>query len=48
VAANFFLNMIVLGCGLWFFGHDGKMVTYTGMALVCASTQWLMLRSWRS
>ena len=48
VAVNFALNVIVLGLGLWSFGHDGKMATYIGMSLVCASSQWLMLRAWRA
>jgi len=48
VAVNFFFNLLVLGFGLWFFDHDGKMVTYAGMVLVCASNQWLLLRAWRT
>ncbi len=47
MTANFILNLLVLGLGLWFFGHDGKMMTYLGMTLVCASSQWLFLRAWR-
>jgi hypothetical protein len=31
--------------GLWFFGHDGKMVTYAALVLVCATVQWLLVRS---
>ncbi len=38
---------MVLGIGLWVFGHDGKMLTYTGMALLSATSQWVMLRGWR-
>jgi hypothetical protein len=34
--------------GLWYFGHDGKMATYIGMVLLCASSQWLMQRDWRA
>jgi hypothetical protein len=41
------VNVTALGLGLWFFGHDGKMASYTGMALLCASSQWLMLRGWK-
>ncbi len=48
VAANFALNLLVLGLGLWFYGHDGKMMTYAGMALVCASSQWCFMRAWRA
>ena len=47
-AINFIVCAVVLWLGLWFFGHDGKMTTYTGMALLCASSQWLMLRGWRA
>jgi len=48
MAVNFVLGLLVLGLGLWFFGHDGKMATYLGMTMTCATSQWLMLRSWRS
>jgi hypothetical protein len=47
IAINFAVNVTALGLGLWFFGHDGKMASYTGMALLCASSQWLMLRGWK-
>ena len=47
MTANFTLNLMVLGLGLWFFGHDGKMATYIGMLLACASSQWFFLRAWR-
>jgi hypothetical protein len=47
-AINFVVSVAVLALGLWFFGHDGKMATYTGMALLCATSQWLMLRGWRN
>jgi hypothetical protein len=46
-AINFIASAITLGIGLWFFGHDGKMLTYLAMTLVCATVQWLMLRGWR-
>jgi hypothetical protein len=47
-AINFIVSAAALGLGLWFYGHDGKMGTYTAMALLCASSQWLMLRGWRA
>ena len=47
-AINFVVSLGVLGVGLVFFGRDGKMLTYTGMALVCATSQWVMLRGWRA
>ena len=46
-AINFIVSAAALLLGLWFYGHDGKMGTYTGMALFCASSQWLMFRGWR-
>jgi hypothetical protein len=30
--------------GLVFFGRDGKMASYVAMVLLCATSQWLMLR----
>ncbi len=42
------LATTALAVGLWFFGHDGKMATYLGMTLLCASGQWLMQRGWRA
>ena len=47
-AINFVVSTAVLALGLWFFGRDGKMLTYLGMALLCATTQWVMLRAWRA
>lgn len=45
---NFGANALVLLLGLWFFGHDGKMVTYAGMVLMGATSQWLLRRGWRA
>jgi hypothetical protein len=47
-AINLIVSLVVLLLGLWFFGRDGKMATYTAMALLCATSQWLMLRGWRA
>lgn len=47
-AVNFVVNVTVLLLGLWFFGRDGKMVTYMGLVLACATSQWLMRRGWRA
>lgn len=46
-AINFIVSVAVLTLGLWFFGRDGKMLTYLGMALLCATSQWVMLRGWK-
>ena len=48
IAINFIVCVMVLAMGLWFFGRDGKMATYTAMALLCATSQWVMLRGWRA
>lgn len=47
-AINFVVSTAVLALGLWFFGRDGKMLAYLGMALLCATSQWVMLRAWRA
>ncbi|WP_422619063.1 hypothetical protein [Rhodoferax ferrireducens] len=46
-AINFVVSATVLALGLWLWGDDGKMVTYSAMALLCASSQWLMRRAWQ-
>lgn len=46
VAINFIVSLAALLLGLVFFGRDGKMATYSGMVLLCATSQWLMLRGW--
>lgn len=48
VAINFVVSAGVLVLGLWAFGEEGKMLTYTAMVLLCASSQWLMRRAWRN
>ena len=48
VAINFAVTAMVLVLGLLVFGRDGKMGTYTAMALLCATSQWYMLRGWRA
>jgi hypothetical protein len=48
IAINFIASAAALVLGLWFFGRDGKMATYTGMALLCATSQWLMVRGWQA
>jgi hypothetical protein len=46
-AINFIAGLVVLGVGLWFFGRDGKMLTYAALVVVVAMTQWLSGRAWR-
>lgn len=48
IAINFIVSAVTLVLGLWFFGRDGKMTTYAGMTLLCATSQWIMLRGWRA
>lgn len=45
-AINFTAGLAVLGAGLWHFGVDGKMVTYSALAVAIATTQWLCGRGW--
>ena len=33
--------------GLVGLGRDGKMLTYAGLVVGCASAQWVLLRGWR-
>lgn len=47
-AINFAVSLLVLVVGLLLFGRDAKMLTYTTMALLCATSQWFMLRGWRA
>lgn len=47
-AINFVACLVVLVLGLVIFGRDGKMLTYTAVALVGATSQWLLLRGWKA
>lgn len=44
---NTVLGVGVLLAGLWWFGRDGKMLSYAALVLVQASGQWLLMRGWR-
>jgi len=48
---QFVLNSVagagVLVAGLVWGGQDGKMLTYTGLVVVCASLQWVFFKAWR-
>lgn len=46
-AVNFAVCASVLVLGLWFFGRDGKMLTYATLVVCAATSQWLMRRGWR-
>ncbi len=35
---------LMLILGIFWFGQDGKMVTYLAMVMACASSQWLLSR----
>jgi hypothetical protein len=48
VALNFIAGVAVLAAGLWWFGRDGKMATYTALVIAVATCQWLSGRAWRS
>lgn len=48
LAINTSVCLAVLLAGLLLFGQDGKMLTYAAMAAACASSQWLLRRSWRA
>lgn len=46
-AINSVAGVIVLAAGLWYFGVDGKMVTYAALVLAVATAQWIGSRAWR-
>ena len=46
-AINSVAGMLVLAGGLWYFGVDGKMATYTALVLAIATCQWFSSRGWR-
>ncbi len=47
IAINFVAGCAVLLAGLGWLGSDGKMVTYAALVVVCAVSQWLLLRAWK-
>ncbi len=40
-------GLAVLGGGLWFFSHDGKMATYGALVGVASVVQWVLAAGWR-
>lgn len=47
VAINFVVGVLVLVAGLVLLGRDGKMLTYVGLVLATATSQWLLLGGWK-
>lgn len=47
-AINFIVSVTALLLGLIFFGRDGKMASYSAMVVLCATSQWWMLRGRQS
>lgn len=45
-ALNSVAGLVVLTAGLWHFGVDGKMATYTALLVAVASCQWACSRGW--
>jgi hypothetical protein len=44
VAINCIAGALALGLGLWFFGRDGKVASYTAMLVCCTLSQGLLPR----
>jgi uncharacterized membrane protein len=44
---NAILGIVALALGLWFYGVDGKMMSYTALVLTCGTAQFVQLRAWR-
>ena len=47
-AVNAAVGVLVLLGGLVLTGRDGKVATYAVLVLAMASSQWLLLRAWRT
>jgi len=45
--SNTACGLAALVAGLWFFGHDGKMVSYLGLILASAASQFCWMQAWR-
>lgn len=44
IMQNTLCGVVALAMGLWWFGNDGKMLSYAAMVLVVASYQWWRMR----
>ena len=47
VAINFVVGVLLLLAGLVLLGRDGKMLTYVGLVLGMATSQWWLLGGWK-
>jgi hypothetical protein len=47
VAINLIVGVLVLAAGAWYFGVDGKMVTYAALVIAIGTSQWVCIRGWR-
>lgn len=45
---NVLAGGLALVAGLWFFGHDAKMASYTAMLALCATVQFVAVKGWRA
>ena len=45
--SNTACGLAALVAGLWFFGHDGKMLSYLGLILASAASQFCWMQAWR-
>ena len=45
--SNTVCGLCALSVGLWFFGHDGKMLSFLGLILASAASQFCWMRAWR-
>jgi hypothetical protein len=48
IAINFVAGVATLVAGLWYFGVDGKMATYSALMVAIAGCQWLSARAWKA
>jgi drug/metabolite transporter (DMT)-like permease len=44
---NAIVGIATLAFGLWFYGVDGKMMSYTALVVAQALSQFVQLRAWR-
>jgi hypothetical protein len=48
IAINGVAGLAALVLSLWWLGSDGKVQTYATLVLVVTTSQWLLVRGWRS